>query len=238
MDPRTAQVAATPGARPFDGLDQPKRRAESTIAVGVVDDHPIVRAGLVEYLSCQTGMHVAGEASTGAGALEMIRQRRLDVLILDLEMPGRSGLDVLAMLRSKAPHVAVLVFTGYPAERYAVKLLQLGAKAYVQKTGDLAELPVAIRVLATGQRHLTPQISELLALEFDPRGRLPHAVLTERELQVLLKIARGVRMEKIADHLALSVKTVSTYRSRLLNKLDLGSNNDLTYYALKHQLLE
>lgn len=183
-------------------------------------------------------MCVAGEAPDAASALEMVRSQRLDVLMLDLDLPGRSGLDALATLRSKAPDVAVLVFTGYPAERYAVKLLQLGAKAYLQKTCELAELLAAIRSLGAGQRYLTPQISELLALQFDPRARQPHAGLTDRELQVLLKLARGLRTEKIADHLALSVKTVSTYRSRLLSKLELGSNNDLTYYALKHQLLE
>ena len=231
-------TAATAGIPPLEApssLEGPSRRP---ISVGVVDDHPIVRAGIVEFLSCEDDIHVAGEAADSVGAVDMVRTLALDVLILDLDMPGRSGLDVLAMLRSKAPGVAVLVFTGYPAEGYAVKLLQQGAKAYLQKTCDLTELLSAIRTLSTGQRHLTPQISELLALQFDQRSRPPHAGLTDRELQVLLKLARGVRTEKIADHLALSVKTVSTYRSRLLSKLELGSNNDLTYYALKHQLLE
>ncbi|MGJ7492908.1 response regulator [Variovorax sp. ZT4R33] len=208
------------------------------VSVGVVDDHPIVRAGLADLLSYEDGIHVAGEAGDAVGALDLVRNRRLDVLMLDLDLPGRSGLDMLAMLRSKAPQVAVLVFTGYPAEKYAVKLLQQGAKAYLQKTCDLAELPVAIRTLGAGRRYLTPTVSELLAQQFDARNHPPHAGLTDRELQVLLKLARGVRTEKIADHLALSVKTISTYRARLLAKLDLDSNNDLTYYALKHQLLE
>lgn len=239
MEQRTScRLAVTAGVPPFKPATSPDLRPPRTICVGVVDDHPIVRAGIVEFLSCESDIQVTGEAADSVGAVDMVRTRSLDVLMLDLDMPGRSGLDVLAMLRSKAPDVAVLVFTGYPAESYAVKVLQQGAKAYLQKTCDLTELLTAIRTLGAGQRHLTPQISELLALQFDPRARPPHAGLTDRELQVLLKLARGVRTEKIADHLALSVKTVSTYRSRLLSKLELGSNNDLTYYALKHQLLE
>jgi len=238
MDPRTTFESATVSSPLLEDCIRTTPSPLRTLAVGVVDDHPIVRAGIVDFLSYEDDIRVAGEACDAVGALEMVRTLPLDVLMLDLDMPGRSGLDVLAMLRSKAPDVAVLVFTGYPAERYAVKLLQQGAKAYLQKTCDLSELLTAIRTLGTGQRHLTPQISELLALQFDQRARPPHAGLTDRELQVLLKLARGVRTEKIADHLALSVKTVSTYRSRLLSKLELGSNNDLTYYALKHQLLE
>lgn len=238
MDTRTTQASEGPRHLSTESLARTALRTGARISVGVVDDHPIVRAGLVELLSGEHDIHVAGAAADAMGALEMLRTERLNVLMLDLDMPGRSGLDVLAMLRSKAPEVAVLVFTGYPAERYAVKLLQQGAKAYLQKTCELDELLTAIRTLATGQRHLTPAISELLASQLDQRVRPPHANLTDRELQVLLKLARGVRVEKIADYLALSVKTVSTYRSRLLFKLELGSNNDLTYYALKHQLLE
>jgi DNA-binding NarL/FixJ family response regulator len=209
-----------------------------TVSVGVVDDHPIVRAGLVDFLSGESGIHVAGQASDAAGALELVRTTPLDVLMLDLDLPGRSGLDILAMLRSKVPDLAVLVFTGYPADRYAVKLLQQGAKAYLQKTCELGELITALRTLAAGRRYLTPAVSDLIAGQFEKHSRPAHADLTDRELQVLLKLARGVRTEKIADHLALSVKTISAYRARLLSKLELGSNNDLTYYALKHQLLE
>lgn len=245
MDSRLTSEGAVPTARDLqrcavygDARSDTAPAAARAVSVGVVDDHPIVRAGLAEFLACEDGIRVAGQAGDAVGALELVRKQRLDVLMLDLDMPGRSGLDMLAMLRSKAPQLAVLIFTGYPAEKYAVKLLQQGAKAYLQKTCDLAELPVAIRTLGDGRRYLTPAISELLAQQFDARNHPPHANLTDRELQVLLKLARGVRTEKIADHLALSVKTISTYRARLLAKLDLDSNNDLTYYALKHQLLE
>jgi two-component system invasion response regulator UvrY len=208
------------------------------LSVGLVDDHPVVRAGLSELLSCEEGIRIAGEAGDAIGALDLVRTKQIDVLVLDLDMPGRSGLDMLSMLRSKAPRAAVLIFTGYPAEQYAVKMLQQGARAYLQKSCELAELPRAIRALGEGRRYLTPAISELLAQQFDVRNQPPHADLTERELQVLLKLARGVRTEKVADQLALSVKTISTYRARLLAKLELNSNNDLTYYALKHQLLD
>lgn len=221
-----------PGTPPF--VCGPAR----TIAVGVVDDHPIVRGGILELLSHEDDIRVVGDVGDANGALEMVRTTPLDVLMLDIDLPGRSGLDMLASLRCKAPDVAVLVFTGYPAERYAVKLLQQGVKAFLHKTCDPAELASAIRKLAAGQRYLTSEVTELLAMQFDPRARPLHAGLTDRELQVLLKLARGVRTEKIADHLAISVKTVSSYRARLLSKLALGSNNDLTYYALKHQLLD
>ncbi|RYY79773.1 MAG: response regulator transcription factor [Comamonadaceae bacterium] len=208
------------------------------IRVGVVDDHPVVRAGLAEFLADEADMSVGGVAADAAAALALICNQPLDVLLLDLDMPGRSGLDVLASLRSHAPELPILVFTGYPADKYAVKLLQQGAAAYLQKTCELWELSLAIRTLAEGRRYLNASVSELLAQQFDARSRPPHADLTDRELQVLLKLARGVRLEKIADHLALSLKTISTYRARLLAKLDLDSSNDLTYYALKHQLLE
>lgn len=246
MDPRLTSAAASPAARSLEykadvfetARTAVPHAAPRPISVGLVDDHPIVRSALSEFLSSEDGIHVAGEAGNAMDALTLVRTKRLDVLVLDLDMPGRSGLDMLAMLRSKAPSAAVLVFTGYPAEQYAVKLLQQGAKAYLQKTCELSELPRAIRTLGAGRRYLTPAISELLAQQFDARSQPPHACLTERELQVLLKLARGVRTEKVADQLALSVKTISTYRARLLAKLDLGSNNDLTYYALKHQLLD
>jgi len=230
VDPGAA--ALHPGSFATPGL------VSRPLAVGLVDDHPVVRAGLSELLSSEEGIRIAGEAGDAVGALELVRTRPLDVLVLDLDMPGRSGLDMLSMLRSKAPRAAVLIFTGYPAEQYAVKMLQQGAKAYLQKSCELAELPRAIRALGEGRRYLTPAISELLAQQFDARNQPSHADLTERELQVLLKLARGVRTEKVADQLALSVKTISTYRARLLAKLELSSNNDLTYYALKHQLLD
>lgn len=229
-----AQCGDTTSPRPFESERAPVR----SLSVGVVEDHPIVRLGIVDLLSREDDIRVVGEAANARGALEMLRTTPIDVLVLDLDLPGRSGLDILATLRSKAPSVAVLVFTGYPAERYAVKLLKQGVRGYLHKTCDMAELPTAIRKLGAGHRHLTPEVTQLLALQFDPAARPPHASLTDRELQVLLKLARGVRTQKIADHLAISTKTVSSYRSRLLNKLALGSNNDLTYYALKHQLLD
>jgi len=243
MDSRTT---LEPAVRHFDrsapGSEPPRftaaRGTARPLYVGLVDDHPIVRAGLSELLSGEDGIHIAGEACDATGALELVRTQQLDVLVLDLDMPGRSGLDMLSMLRSKAPRAAILIFTGYPAEQYAVKMLQQGAKAYLEKSCELAELPRAIRALGEGRRYLTPAISELLARQFEAGNQPSSVELTDRELQVLLKLARGVRTEKVADQLALSVKTISAYRARLLAKLELSSNNDLTYYALKHRLLD
>lgn len=208
------------------------------IDVGIVDDHPIVRSGLREFLGGQPGIQVRTEAANIAEILAHLRVKAPDVLLLDLGLPGRSGLDALALLRAKAPRMAVLVYSGYPEEQYAVELMRQGASAYLHKSCGLEELAVAIRVIASGRRYLTPSVVEQLASAIERPVELPHAQLTDRELQVLLKLARGTRLLEIARQLALSMKTVSFYRTRVLSKLDLASNGDLTYYALKHRLLD
>lgn len=203
------------------------------IDVGIVDDHPIVRSGLREFLGTQPGIRIKGVASSIAELLTQLR-----VQGLDLGLPGRSGLDSLAMILSKAPRTAVLIYSGFPEDQYGIELMRQGARAYLHKSCDLEELPLAIRALAAGRRYLTPSLMDRLASQIErPLGE-PHGQLTDRELQVLLKLARGVRLTDIAEQLALSIKTVSFYRTRVLSKLDLASNGDLTYYALKHRLLD
>ncbi|MDM0032185.1 response regulator transcription factor [Variovorax sp. J22P271] len=213
-------------------------RPTAAIDVGVLDDHPIVRRALSAVLATQDGIRVRGEASSVAEALELLRAVALDVLVLDLGMPGRTGLDAISLIRSLAPRTAVLVFTGYPEDEYGVKLIRLGADAYLHKTCALEELFAAIRTIALGRRYLTASLSELMANQVGRPPSAAHSLLTDRELQVMLKLARGVRPMHIAAQLSLSVKTVSTYRTRLLNKLDLKTNGDLTYYAMKHGLMD
>lgn len=209
------------------------------IRVAIVDDHAIVRAGLQQFLGEQENITVVGEAASGGEALQLVRSVAIDVLIMDISMPGQSGIDILASLRAHAPELSILILSGYPEQHYAMALLKQGASGYLNKECEPEEIAVAVRTLARGKRYISTAVAELLADQLNGGGdSLPHETLSERELQVFLRLARGETISAIAETLSLSVKTVSTYRTRLLEKLSLGSNSDITYYALKHQLIE
>ena len=209
------------------------------IRVGIVDDHSIVRSGLRHFFSEHVDLRVAGEAASGREAIDLVRDMELDVLVMDLSMPDQSGIDALAMIRAKAPDVGVLILSAYPEEHYAMHLIRQGASGYLNKECDPLEIVQAIRTIALGKRYISAQVAELLAQQLDQgiQGP-PHEQLSEREFQVFLKLARGRSATEIADELSLSVKTISTYRTRLMEKLGLNSNSDLTYYALKNQLID
>ena len=209
------------------------------IKVAIVDDHAIVRAGLRQFLSEQNGIEVVGEAANGGEALDLVRAGNLDVLLMDISMPGPSGIDVLGSIRAHAPALPVLILSAYPQEHYATNLLRQGASGYLNKECEPEEIVTAVRTLARGKRYITADVAELLAdqLHRDP-DKAPHENLSEREFQVFLRLARGETITAIADTLALSIKTVSTYRSRIMEKMALASNSDLTYYALKQKLIE
>lgn len=180
-----------------------------------------------------------GEASSGREAIDLVRNVALDVLIMDLSMPGQSGIDALAMIRAKAPDVGILILSGYPEEQYAVNLIRQGASGYLNKVCEPAEIVEAIRVIALGKRFITPAVAELLAQQLNkPENMQAHEQLSEREFQIFLKLAKGETAGDIATTLSLSVKTVSTYRSRVMEKMSLSTNSDLTYYALKHKLID
>jgi two-component system, NarL family, invasion response regulator UvrY len=209
------------------------------LRVGIADDHPITRSALRCYLDEQDDLHVVAEASSGREAIDVVRTHSLDVLVLDLDMPGQSGIDALTMIKAKAEHVGVLVLSGYPEHQYAVPLIRNGASGYLNKSCEPSEIAVAIRRVASGARYITPVVAELLATQViapSPGGL--HEQLSARELQVFLKLAQGCTAGKVAADLSLSAKTVSTYRARLMRKLEAHSNSDLTYYALKHRLLD
>jgi two-component system invasion response regulator UvrY len=199
------------------------------IKIGIVDDHAIVRSGLRQFFSEHVDLRVAGEAASGREAIELVRTTELDVLVMDLSMPGQSGIDALAMIRAKAPDVGILILSGYPEEHYAMNLIRQGASGYLNKECDPIEIVNAIRTISLGRRYITPAVAELLAR---------HEQLSEREFQVFLKLAKGETAGDIAKTLSLSVKTVSTYRTRLMEKMNLSSNSDLTYYALKNKLID
>lgn len=209
------------------------------IRVAIVDDHAIVRAGLRQFFSEQVDLRVTGEASNGREALDLVRQGDLDVLVMDLSMPDQSGVDALAAIKARKPELPVLILSGYPEAHYATTLLRQGASGYLNKECDPEEIVKAIRTVFRGRRYITAAVGELLADGLDnPQSQLPHEQLSEREFQVFLRLAKGETIGHMADGMALSVKTVSTYRSRVMEKLKLASNSDLTYYALKNGLIQ
>jgi two-component system invasion response regulator UvrY len=209
---------------------------DSIIQVGLVDDHAIVRSGLRQYLEDQVDLRVVGEASNGSEAVTLVASRRVDVLLLDLAMPGQSGNDAIPSLRAASPGTGILVLSGYPAELYARQLIRQGANGYLNKECPPREIVEAIRVVARGRSYLPASVQPLSVLQAGPLS--PHESLSQREYQVLLQLARGGTAGQIARDMQLSVKTVSTYRTRIFQKMGLASNTELTYYALKNHLID
>jgi DNA-binding NarL/FixJ family response regulator len=227
------------GEREQSGTQAPGSWALRVIRVGIADDHPITRTAQRGFLDDQEGIRVVAEAASGREAIDLVRTQAVDVLLLDLDMPGQSGIDALTMIKAKAEHVAVLVLSGYPEHQYAVPLIRNGASGYLNKACEPAEICAAIRRVAQGGRYITAAVAELLASQvIAPTPGGLHEQLSARELQVFLKLAQGCSAGEVAAELSLSAKTVSTYRARLMRKLEARSNSDLTYYALKHRLLD
>lgn len=209
------------------------------IRIGLVDDHIIVRAGLKQYLGEQVDLRVTGEASNGLEALDLARSGEVDVLLMDLSMPDQSGVDALAAIKARFPDLPVLIFSGYPEQHYATNLLKLGASGYLNKECEPDEIIQAIRTVFRGRKYITPAVAEVLASGLGaPVEKQPHELLSEREFQVFLRLAKGETVGGMADSMSLSVKTVSTYRTRVMEKLKLSTNSDLTYYALKNGLIQ
>lgn len=209
------------------------------IRVVIVDDHAIVRSGLRQFLSDHVDIRVTGEAADGREALELVRAGELDVMLMDLSMPDQSGVDALAAIKARRPDLPVLILSGFPETHYATTLLRQGASGYLNKGCDPDEIVKAIRTVAMGRRYITAQVAEMLADgAAGVSGRPPHENLSERELQVFLRLAKGETVGDMAKAMFLSVKTVSTYRTRVLEKIKLATNSDLTYYALKNGLIQ
>ena len=209
------------------------------IRIGIVDDHAIVRAGLRQLLADEVDFRVTAEAASGREALDIARSGEVDVLLLDLSMPDQGGVDALAAIRARCPDLPVLILSGFPEAHYATTLLRQGASGYLNKECDPEEIATAIRTVARGRRYITPAVAERLAdAAAGAPPALPHEGLSDRELQVFLRLARGETVGQIAEGMHLSVKTVSTYRSRVMDKLKLQTNSDLTYYALKNGLIQ
>ncbi|MEO7256007.1 MAG: response regulator transcription factor [Casimicrobium sp.] len=209
------------------------------IKIGLVDDHAILRKGIRAFLEEDSEFEVVAEGASGRDAIDMVRDHELDVLLMDISMPGQSGLEALAMLRAKAPDVGIIILSSYAEEQYAVSLIRQGASGYLNKQCDPDNIIAAIRRVASGHRFITPEVSELLAQQLNrPEAGAPHERLSDREMQVFTRLAKGDKVTDIGDALSLSVKTVSTYRTRIMEKMGLSSNSDLTYYALKTKLID
>ena len=208
------------------------------IKVVLCDDHAMVRRGIREALNEAVDIQVIAEASNYTEVREVLRTTTCDVLVLDLNLPGRGGLEVLSSMRESGSTVRVLIVSMFAEDQYAIRCLRAGADGYLNKGGDPGDLVPAVRALAAGRKHVSPEVAEMLVGNLSsPGGGALHASLSERELQTLIKIASGKQLSAIAEELMLSPKTVSVYRSRLLQKLKLSNNAELTVYAIRNELV-
>ena len=209
------------------------------IRIAIVDDHAMVRAGLKQFFADEVDFRVVAEASNGREALDIVRQGDVDVVVMDISMPGQSGVDALAAIRARAPDLPVLILSGFAEEHYATTLLRQGASGFLNKDCDPQEIAKAIRTVFRGRKYITAGVAERLADTLSAKADTPaHEQLSERELQVFLRLAKGETIGAMAQSMSLSVKTVSTYRTRVMEKMALASNSDLTYYALKNGLIQ
>jgi DNA-binding NarL/FixJ family response regulator len=204
----------------------------------MADDHIVLRQGLKQILAEGFEKAEFGEAGNTQQTLELLAQKHWDVLVLDINMPGRSGLEVLRETRANYPGLPVLVLSSAPEEQLAIRVLKAGAAGYLNKRAAPEELVEALRKLLSGGRYIGSRLAERLAGEIGRSNRPPHERLSDREFQVMQMIATGKSLKEISDTLSLSVKTISTFRGRILQKLDLKTNVDLAHYARDHGLLD
>jgi len=207
------------------------------IRILIADDHGVVRKGLKLIVAENPDMVVAGEAASGQEALGLARAQDFDVAIIDIAMPGRGGLEILKGLRAERPSLKIIMLSMYSEEQYAIRSLRDGASAYITKANATDELVKAIEAVASGKRYITPSVAERLASYIEEDGsHLPHESLSDRELQVFVMIGSGKSVSEIAAELSLSIKTISTYRARLLEKMGMNSNAQLIKHTVQHKL--
>lgn len=213
--------------------------AKDVIKILIADDHAIVREGLKQILADTKDIVVAGYAENGFEAIKLARRGGFHVLLLDISLPDRSGIEVLKQLRKECPDLAVLMLSMHREDLYAIRSLKAGAAGYMNKQSAPADLVVAIRQVAAGKKYVSTTLAQELANQVgDDRDKPPHEVLSDREYQTLTMIASGMTVSEIAAELTLSVKTVSMYRARLLQKMKLRHNAELTHYAIKNRLVD
>ena len=209
------------------------------IRVLIADDHTMFREGLKQILAKDAGIIVSGEASNTAELLDKVQKGNFDVLVVDIAMPGRNGIDALKELRQIRPDLPVLILSMYPEDQYAARAIKAGASGYLTKNKAGRELIAAVQRVASGKKYIGPDVGEQLAVELEQDvDRPPHKRLSDREYQVMCMIASGKTVKQIADELCLSVSTISTNRARILQKMKMKNNAEITRYAIKHDLVE
>jgi DNA-binding NarL/FixJ family response regulator len=209
------------------------------IKILVVDDHAVVREGIKQILAGQADMVVEDEAGSGTQTLSKVMKQNFDLLLLDISMPGRNGIEVLEEIKSLRPKLPVLILSMHPEEQYAVRMLRAGAAGYLTKASAPQELISAIRKVSRGGKYITISLAEKLAFDLDAGADKPlHEKLSNREYQVMLMLASGTSVSEVAEELCLSAKTVSTYRTRIMEKMGMKKNAELTLYAVNNNLLD
>ena len=211
---------------------------EKTIKIIIADDHPLFRRGLKHALEETPDIEVIGEASNGDNLLSMIKSDNLDIVLLDISMPGKSGLDLLKQLKSEHSKLPILILSVYPEEQYAVRFIKAGASGYLTKESAAEKLAEAIRKIAAGGKYASTAIIEKLAFDFSDSNKPLHETLSDREYQVFGMISIGKSLTEIGVDLSLSVKTISTHRTRILEKMKMKKNAELIHYAITRNLLE
>jgi DNA-binding NarL/FixJ family response regulator len=205
----------------------------------IADDHPIVRTGLKQIIAEEPDIKIIGEATNGNEVLEFLMKNPCDLVLLDLAMPKRTGLEVLSEIRQIQPNIAILVLSIYPEDQYAVRALRAGASGYLTKASAPVELVKAMRKVLSGGKYISVSLAEILASEIDQHTpQQPHERLSDREYQVMLMLAAGKTVTEVGKDLNLSVKTISTYRARILEKMNIKNNAQLTFYAVENHLLD
>lgn len=204
----------------------------------LVDDHRIVRDGLRNLIEMESDLQVTGEASSGVEAIQLVRESNFDAMVLDISMPDKNGVDTMNELMHISPNLPVLVLSGFSEDQYALNLMRNGCKGYLSKNADSDEIILAIRAIAAGKRYISTELAELMTNELShPSEKQLHEKLSHREFQVFLKLANGQTPTAIANELSISIKTVSTYRVRIFEKMALKCNADLTYYSIRNGLI-
>lgn len=217
----------------------PRRDGRNSVRVLIADDHAILRRGLRQIIEETEDLKVVGEAESSAEALQQMRSQPCEVVLLDISMPDRNGMDTLGIIKKDHPKVAVLMLSTHPENQYAVRALRGGASGYLTKQSAPAQLVNAIRQVATGKKYVTPAVAEELAKHVsNDQDRAPHELLSNREYQTMCLIAGGRTVTEIGLQLSLSAKTVSVYRARVLAKLGVTSNAAIAHYAIKNKLVE
>mgnify|MGYP006267284851 CR=1 FL=1 len=206
----------------------------------IADDHSIIRDGLRKILEDTDDIQVSGEASNGNMVLEKVRERDWSAIILDLSMPGRSGIELVKLVKSEKPKLPILIFSMHPEEQYAVRAIKAGASGYLSKESDSDLLVPALRKVLQGSMFISPKVAELLASDVTPdsKDKLPHQRLSDREFEVFTRIVKGQSLTDIADELAVSIKTISTHKTHILEKMGMSNQVDLVHYAIEHHLID